>query len=81
MTAVIGQPETTPEAVVLGAISGLALGAGQAFLLDRRGVQGAWMWVAASTVAWAAGWLVTASVGVALAPGWPVYGLTGAITS
>ncbi len=34
VTAVIGQIETQTEAIVLGAISGLALGAGQAALAD-----------------------------------------------
>lgn len=81
VTAVIGQIGTTSEAVALGAVAGLVLGAGQALVLQRRGVRNAWMWVPASAVAWAAGWLVTASVGVALAAGWPVYGLSGAVVS
>jgi len=81
VTAIIGLIDTTADAAALGAVSGLAIGAGQAVLLQRQGVHHAWIWVPASAVAWAAGWLVTASVGVALAAGWPVYGLTGAIMS
>jgi hypothetical protein len=81
VTAVIGQIDTTTDAIALGAVSGLAIGIGQAVLLQRDGVASAWIWVPASALAWAAGWFVTASVGVALEAGWPVYGLTGAITS
>jgi hypothetical protein len=83
VTAIIGQIDTTPDAVLLGAVSGLAIGAGQATLLvrDRLGSR-ALIWVLASGVAWANGWLVTSGgVGVALAAGWPVYGLSGAVVS
>ena len=81
VTAIIGQIDTSQDAVLLGAISGLAVGAGQAALVARERVANAWLWVAASTGAWAIGWLVTSSIGVALAAGWPVYGLSGAIVS
>jgi hypothetical protein len=80
-TAVIGQIETTVEAVALGALSGLAIGAGQAAILMREGSPNAWAWIPATGLAWAVGWLVTASIGVALAPGWANYGLSGAIVS
>jgi hypothetical protein len=81
VTAVIGQIETQTEAIALGAISGLALGAGQAALLMRERIANAWIWVVASAIAWAIGWAVTSGVGVALDAGWPVYGLSGAIVS
>jgi len=81
VTAVIGQIETQAEAIALGAISGLALGAGQAALLMRERVANAWLWVVASGAAWAVGWTVPSGIGVALASGWPVYGLSGALVS
>lgn len=81
VTAVIGLIETQTEAIILGAISGLALGAGQAALLMRERIANAWMWFVASGVAWAVGWAVTSGVGVALAAGWPVYGISGALAS
>ncbi len=81
VTAAIGQIDTQTEAIVLGAISGLALGGGQAALLMRERVANAWLWVVASGVAWAVGWAVTSGIGVALAAGWPVYGLSGALVS
>jgi hypothetical protein len=81
VTAVLGQIDTMTDAVLLGAVSGVAVGALQGALLMREHVANAWLWVVATAVAWAVGWAVTASVGVALAPGWPVYGLSGAIVS
>jgi len=83
VTALIGQIATTPDAVALGAASGIVLGVGQAVVLKRGGLLRSswWVWVLVSTAAWSAGWLVTASVGVSLAPGWPVYGLSGAVVS
>ncbi len=81
VTAAIGQIETSTEAVVLGALSGLLIGAAQAAVFRRAGIANAWIWIAVTGVAWAVGWLVTASVGVALAPGWPVYGASGALVS
>lgn len=81
VTAAMGQIETQTEAIALGAVSGLALGAGQAALLMREQVANAWIWVLASGIAWAVGWAVTSGVGVALAAGWPVYGISGALVS
>jgi len=81
VTAIIRQIDTMTDAVLLGAVSGLAIGALQAALLMRDHVANAWVWVPATAIAWAVGWAVTASVGVALAPGWPVYGISGAVVS
>jgi len=81
VTAVTGQPQTSAEAIVLGTVSGLLIGAAQAGLVMRAGIANAWAWVVVTGVAWAVGWLITASVGVALAPGWPVYGASGALVS
>jgi len=79
VTAVIGQIDTMTDAILLGAISGLAIGAGQAAFLARERVANAWIWVVTLGVAWAIGWAVTASTGVALEAGWPVFGLSGAL--
>ena len=82
LTAINGQIDSTVDAVILGAASGLAIGAGQAALLTRERIGNAWIWVVASSAAWAVGWLITSgAVGVGLAPGWPVYGLSGAVVS
>ncbi len=81
VTAVIGQIDTQLNAIVLGAVSGVALGGGQALVLMRERVANAWVWILTSGVAWAVGWAVTSGIGVALAAGWPVYGLSGALVS
>jgi hypothetical protein len=81
VTAVIGQIDTMTDAILLGAISGLAIGAGQAAFLARERVANAWTWIVTLGVAWAIGWAVTASIGVALEAGWPVFGLSGALVS
>lgn len=81
VTAVIGQIDTMTDAIMLGAVSGLAIGTGQAAFLARSGVANAWMWVVTLGIAWAVGWAVTASIGVALEAGWPVFGLSGALVS
>ena len=81
VTAAIGQIETTTEAIVLGVVSGVLIGAVQAALLIRVGIANAWIWIPVTAAAWAIGWLITASVGVALEPGWPVYGASGALVS
>jgi len=81
VTAVIGQIETTGEAMLLGATSGLIIGIGQAAIMVRKAMANAWLLVPATVAAWSVGWFVTSSIGVALAAGWPVYGLSGALVS
>jgi hypothetical protein len=81
VTLVAGQIATMPEAVALGATSGLMLAAGQGAVLQRGGVASGWTWAAAGALAWTAGWFVTTTIGVALSSGWPVYGLSGALVS
>ena len=81
VTAAIGQIDTMTDAILLGAVSGLAIGVGQAAFLAREQVANAWIWVPTLGIAWALGWAVTASIGVALGAGWPVFGLSGALVS
>ena len=81
VTAAIGQIETTTEAVALGVVSGLLIGAAQAAVLMRVGISNAWVWIPVTGLAWGVGWLVTSGIGVALEAGWPVYGLSGALAS
>jgi hypothetical protein len=81
VTAAVGQIEVQTEAIALGAVSGLAIGALQGALLMRERVGNARIWLVASGAAWAVGWATTSGIGVALASGWPVYGLSGALLS
>lgn len=81
MTAIIGQIATSAEAVLVGAVSGLLIGAAHATFLVHGRVANAAIWVVGSGVAWAIGWFVTTGIGVSTATGWPVYGLSGALAS
>jgi len=50
------------DVVVIGAVTGLAVGGLQAVVLARQRVPGAAWWAAANPLAWALGWLVTSYV-------------------
>jgi hypothetical protein len=63
----------------MGAITGIPLGAAQAYLLRDR-VANAWLWAAAMPVLWALGWTVTTAGGIAVDRQFAVFGAYGAIT-
>ena len=50
------------DVVVIGAVTGLAVGGLQAVVLARQRVPGSAWWAAANPLAWALGWLVTSYV-------------------
>jgi len=50
------------DLLVMGAITGLGVGALQALVLARSGIPGAFWWAVANPPAWALGWLVTSYV-------------------
>ena len=50
------------DVVLMGAVTGLAVGGLQAIVLARSGVAGAVWWAVANPPAWALGWLVTSYV-------------------
>jgi hypothetical protein len=64
---------------LMGAITGVALGIGQALALPDR-ARHRWLWAAAMPVLWALGWTVTTLVGVQLGDQFTVFGSTGALT-
>jgi hypothetical protein len=67
------------ELALVGAITGLPLGAAQAFLLRDR-VARSWVWAAAMPLLWALGWTVTAAAGIGVDRQYAVFGAFGAIT-
>ena len=67
------------ELALMGAITGLPIGAAQAFLLRGR-VARSWVWAAAVPLLWALGWTVTAAAGVGVDRQYAVFGAFGAIT-
>jgi hypothetical protein len=76
---VVGYGTSIGELAVMGAITGIPLGAVQAFLLRGR-VARSWMWAAAIPPLWALGWTVTAAAGVGVDSQYAVFGAFGAIT-
>jgi hypothetical protein len=76
---VVGYGTSAGELAVMGAITGLPVGAAQAFLLRGR-VARAWVWAAAMPPLWALGWTVTAIAGVGVDSQYAVFGAFGAIT-
>jgi hypothetical protein len=76
---VVGYGTSAGELALMGAITGLPLGAVQAFLLRDR-VARSWVWAAAMPLLWALGWTVTAAAGIDVDRQYAVFGAFGAIT-
>ena len=76
---VVGYGTSVGELAVMGAITGLPVGAAQAFLLRNR-LARSWVWAVAMPLLWALGWTVTAAAGVGVDSQYAVFGAFGAIT-
>jgi hypothetical protein len=50
------------DLMLMGAVTGLAVGGLQAFVLAQRGIAGAWWWVGANPPTWALAWLISSYV-------------------
>jgi hypothetical protein len=77
--AAVGYGTSIGELALMGAITGLPLGAAQAFLLRGR-IGRPWAWAAAMPLLWALGWTITASAGIDVDNQYAVFGAFGAIT-
>jgi hypothetical protein len=67
------------DLAVLGAVSGLCVGAAQ-WLVLRHNVGVSFLWVPGIAACWAIGWTITTSIGVDVESKWAVFGASGAIT-
>jgi hypothetical protein len=76
---VVGYGTSVGELAAMGAITGLPVGAVQAFLLRDR-LARAWVWAVAMPLLWALGWTITAAAGVGVDSQYAVFGAFGAIT-
>jgi hypothetical protein len=76
---VAGYGTSIGELALMGAITGLPVGAAQAFLLRGR-LARSWVWAAAMPPLWALGWTITAAAGVGVDRQYAVFGAFGAIT-
>ena len=75
----VGYGTSIGELALMGAITGVPVGAAQAFLLRDR-VARSWAWAAAMPLLWALGWTVTAAAGIGVDRQYAVFGAFGAIT-
>jgi hypothetical protein len=75
----VGYGTSLGELALMGAITGIPLGAAQAFALRGR-VANAWVWAAAMPLLWALGWTVTTAGGIDVDRQFAVFGAYGAIT-
>jgi hypothetical protein len=76
---VVGYGTSVGELALMGAITGVPVGAVQAFLLRDR-VARSWVWAAVMPPLWALGWAVTTAAGIGVDRQYAVFGAFGAIT-
>jgi hypothetical protein len=76
---VVGYGTSLGELALMGAITGIPLGAAQAYLLRDR-LANVWVWAAAMPLLWALGWTVTTAAGIDVERQYAVFGSLGAIT-
>jgi hypothetical protein len=76
---VVGYGTSLGELALMGASTGIPLGAAQAYLLRNR-LANAWVWAAAVPLLWALGWTVTTAGGIDVDRQFAVFGAYGAIT-
>jgi hypothetical protein len=75
----VGYGTSLGELVLMGFVTGIPLGAAQAYLLRDR-LATAWIWGAAMPLLWALGWTVSTFIGVSVDHQFAVFGASGAIT-
>ena len=75
----VGYGTSLGELALMGFITGIPLGAAQAYLLRDR-LANTWLWGAAMPLLWALGWTVTTAGGIDVDQQFAVFGAYGAIT-
>jgi hypothetical protein len=75
----VGYGTSLGELALMGFITGIPIGAAQAYLLRDR-LANAWVWAAAVPLLWALGWTVTTAGGIDVDQQFAVFGAYGAIT-
>jgi hypothetical protein len=77
--AAVGYRTSLTDLMLMGAITGLLLGAAQIAALPRR-TRSRWVWAAGMPVVWALGWAATTLIGVNVDEQFTIVGLSGALT-
>ena len=75
---VVGYDTSLGDLALMGALTGLVLGAAQALALPR-GTRMRWVWAAAMPALWALGWTTTTLGGIAVDKQFTVFGAYGAV--
>jgi hypothetical protein len=75
----VGYETSLADLVLMGALTGVVLGAAQALALPRR-TRLPWVWAAALPVLWALGWTATTLGGISVDEQFTVFGAYGAVT-
>jgi hypothetical protein len=79
LTLVLFGTSTAGSTLLLrGMSTGLLIGLAQWVVL-RRSVPQAWVWVPTVAAGWTLGWAVSSAIGVSLAPNFAVFGASGAL--
>ncbi len=78
--AAVGYGTSLPQLALMGAITGVPLGAAQALALPA-GTRHRWAWAAALPALWALGWTVTTLAGVDVERQYTTFGATGALVA
>jgi hypothetical protein len=75
----VGYRTSLADLALMGAITGLMLGAAQSLALPSR-ARYRWAWLAAMPVLWALGWTVTTLAGIDVERQYTIFGIAGAVT-
>jgi hypothetical protein len=78
--AAVGYRTSLGALAVMGAVTGLVLGAAQAVALPAAVGRRRWIWGAAMPILWALGWTVTTLGGIDVTQQFTVFGAYGALT-
>jgi hypothetical protein len=76
---VVSYGTSLSELALMGFVTGIPIGAAQAYLLRDR-VANAWVWAATMPLLWALGWTVSTFIGVDVERQYAVFGASGCIT-
>jgi hypothetical protein len=76
---VVDYATSGPQLALMGAVTGLVLGAAQVVVLPVPGPR-RWLWLLAVPALWAAGWAVTTVAGIDVGRHFTVFGASGALT-
>jgi hypothetical protein len=77
--SVVGYGTSLAELALMGALTGVPLGAAQALALPPD-VRARWAWAVALVPLWALGWTVTTAAGIDVEAQYTVFGASGAVT-